>query len=95
MIATQTTIYVVTFEGPGSGGFNWFWEEKAAQDNYTKERRTYRQFNERTEIACFPVTVPIPNGEDQIDRITRWLEDNDVWAMSDKAEQREIVCKDY
>lgn len=96
---TETiTIYVVTFEGEGSSGFNWFYNAAHGDRNYEHEQIAYSEFDEKTTVTRFDVEIPFGgvesvSKETQQQNITKWLEANDVWAFADKADQRAVVGK--
>jgi hypothetical protein len=95
------TVYVVTFESPGSGGFDWFYKPEDADKDYQEQQVTYADFQERTEVARFDVEIPVEyvlgcviqekTPEKRQEAITKWLQTNDVYGKGDQAEQRVIV----
>lgn len=89
-------VHVVTFEGAGSGGFNWFPNYEDAFANFNREKGNYMGFPEVTIIALFSVHVPEFNQDSAQARawITRWLEVHDVYGLSDKAQHRVRVGHD-
>jgi len=92
-------VHVVTFEGEGSGGFNWFYKEEMAHANYDECILDYSFFDEKTTITYFVAEIPdeIGNIKDISERqkaITEFLARNDVYGMSDAATKRIVVGKE-
>jgi len=94
-LGENTIIHVVTFEGPGSAGFNWYFDEERADRAYQEEQETYSRFDERTTIRRFDVHVPATiiqlSRQDGNKVITECLSANDVYGLSENLAERTVT----
>lgn len=85
----SNTVYVVAFENPDMGGFDWFKHRSDALDRLTGFRdKTAQDFDERDHVYFFAWTTDL-GIDTQREELTEELDEN--WDMFKKLAVVELV----